>query len=173
MATLLELASHYEKRAHTALLVKLAKYSEQLLLDYLDQVPCVFAYRLADTEENQKRGRVGRLSGFRQGVRNPAFIPASLQAKSTSRSSKYYDLGRQAWRSWRRGAIVSVTAFWSVERQEFVDTPEQAGITAGKPFAAAPKEKPVVSAERKQRTAKREAAKRQREQTRNRRLLRS
>ncbi len=173
MTTLLQLASHYEKRGNAALLLKLAQYSESLLLDYLDQVPCIFAYRLADTEENQKRGRVGRLSGFRQGVRNPNFIPATLQATTTSRSTKYYDLGRQAWRSWRRGAIVSVTAFWSVELGEFVDTPEEAGITAGKPFAAAPKEKPAVSAERKQRTAKREADKRQREKTRNRRLLRS
>lgn len=173
MATLLELASHYEKRANAALLVRLAKYSEQLLLDYLDQVPCIFAYRLADNEENQKRGRVGRLSGFRQGVRNPAFIPAGLQAKTPGRSTKYYDLGRQAWRSWRRGAIVSVTAFWSAEQQQFVDTPEQAGIVAGKPFAAVPKENPTVSAARKQRTAKREADKRQREKTRNRRLLRS
>lgn len=173
MDTLLELARHYEKRSNTALLVRLAKYSERLLLDYLDQVPCIFAYRLADNEENQKRGRVGRLSGFRQGVRNPAFIPAALHAKSTSRSTKYYDLGRQAWRSWRRGAIVSVTAFWSVERQQFVDTPEEAGIVAGKPFAAAPKEKPTVSQARAARTAKREADKRQREKTRNRRLLRS
>jgi hypothetical protein len=172
MATLLHLATHYEKHGNTALLLKLAKYSEQLLVDYLDQVPCIFAYRYADNEENQRRNRVGRLSGFRQGVRNPNFIPAALQALTAGRSSRYYDLGRQAWRSWRRGNLISVTAFWSVERQEFVDTPEEAGIVAGKPFEAAPKEKPVVNVARAARTAKREAVKQQREKTRNRRLLR-
>lgn len=171
MSTLLQLASAYEKQGNAALLLKLAKYSEALLLSYLDQVPCIFAYRLADTEENQKRGRVGKLSGFRQGVRNPNFIPAGKQAKTKSRSTKYFDLGRQAWRSWKRGNVVSVTAFWSVERNEFVDTPEEAGIVAGKPFQAAPKAKPEVNKARAERTAKRETAKREREKIRNRRAL--
>jgi hypothetical protein len=174
MATVLQLAAHYEKTGNAALLLKLAAYSEELLIYYLNQVPCIFAFRLADNEANKKRGRVGKNSGFRQGVRNPNFIPDGSQAKTkNANSTRYYDLGKQHWRSWKRGNIISVTAFWSVAENKFVDTPEEAGIVAGKAFKAAPKEKPTLNPERASRTAKRETQKREREKVRTRRQLRT
>jgi len=171
--TLLQLANHYERTGQTARLLKLAKYSEKLLLYYLNQVPVIFAFRLADTEENRQRGRVGQNSGFRQGVRNPNYIPEEARAKSKSSSTRYYDMGRQAWRSWRPGNVISVTAFWSEAEQRFVDTPEQAGITAGKEFQARPRLDPVKNPARAERTAKREARKRERETIRNANRLRA
>lgn len=163
MVALLTLASHYERTGQTARMLKLAKYSEELLLYYLNQVPCIFAYRLADTESNRKRGIVGQNSGFRQGVRNPNFIPSGKQAKRKGNTTRYYDLGREAWRSWRRGNVISVTAFWSVELEKFVDTPEEAGIVRGKEFDAKPKREPKTNPAREARNAKREKAKRDRE----------
>ncbi|TGE08250.1 hypothetical protein [Hymenobacter fodinae] len=160
---LLRLADYYERRENEQKLLQLAKYSEKLLLYYLNQVPCVFAYRLADTPENRKRGRAGQLSGYRTGVRNPNFIPASKQAKTNGFGTRYYDEGRQNWRSWRSGNLVTVTAFWSVEQQRFVETPEEAGIVAGVEFKAKPLREPVVSQAKADRIAKREAAKRERE----------
>jgi len=145
VVALLTLASHYERTGQTARMLKLAKYSEELLLYYLNQVPCIFAYRLADTESNRKRGIVGQNSGFRQGVRNPNFIPSGKQAKRKGNTTRYYDLGREAWRSWRRGNVISVTAFWSVELEKFVDTPEEAGIVRGKEFDAKPKREPKTN----------------------------
>ncbi|MDF7810751.1 hypothetical protein [Hymenobacter sp. YC55] len=140
-----------------------------MLLYYLNQVPCVFAFRLADTKENRARGRVGQLSGFRTGVRNPNFIPSTQRAKSKSAGkTRYYDQGRQSWRSWRPGLLVSVTAFWSEELQAFVDTPQEAGILAGKEFEAKPAKEPKQDAKRAERAAKREAAKREREKIRKR-----
>jgi hypothetical protein len=115
---------------------------------------------------------VGRNSGFRQGVRNPEFIPAAKQAKTKANSSRYYDLGRQAWRSWRPGNVVSVTAFWSVWEGAFVDTPEAAGIVGQKPFGVIPMVEPVIDEAKAKRTEKREATKRAREQTRTKRALR-
>lgn len=173
MATVLQLAAQYEAAGDTARLLKLAKYSETLLIYYLNQVPCIFAFRRADTAANRKRGIVGQNSGFRQGVRNPAFIPNGEEAGTkTASSTKYYDQGRQAWRMWRRGNVISVTGFWSVADNTFVDTPELAGIVAGVPFQAAPKERPTLDPARKARTEKREAAKREREKVKTRRQLR-
>lgn len=173
MKTVLQLANSYEAAGDEARLLRLAKYSEQLLIYYLNQVPVIFAYRRADNKKNRARGIVGQNSGFRQGVRNPAFIPDGLEAKTQqANSSKYFDLGRQAWRMWRKGNVISVTAFWSVAENKFVDTPEEAGIVAGKPFTAAPKERPTINPQRAARTAKREAVKREREKVRTRRQLR-
>lgn len=168
---LLQLANHYEATGQTARLLRLAQYSEQLLREYLDQVPVIFAYRRADNPENQRRGIVGQNSGFRQGVRNPNFIPAEHRARTKGTSTKYYDLGRQAWRSWRPGNVITVTAFWSVEEGKYVDTPEEAGIVEGAPFTAAPLLSPKVNEARIKRNATREATRKEREKTAVRRAL--
>lgn len=169
---LLQLAGKLEAAGQTARLAKLGAYSEAELRKYLDIAPVIFAYRLANNPENKRRGRVGRNSGFRQGVRNPEFIPAAKQAKTKGNSTRYYDLGRQAWRSWRAGNVVSVTAFWSVFEGAFVDSPEAAGIAGQKPFGVIPMTEPVIDEAKQQRTASREATKRSREQTRTTRALR-
>jgi hypothetical protein len=163
MSQLLKLATQFEAAGQSAQLLKLGQYSEAQLRHYLDQVPCIFGYRYADNPVNRKRKRVGRSSGFRQGVRNPNFIPAEKHAATKGTSTKYYDLGRQAWRMWRAGHIITVTAFWSVELLQFVDTPEEAGIVGGKPFSAAPAEEPTINTARAARTAKREATKNRRD----------
>ncbi len=169
---LLRLANKLAASGQTARLAKLGAYSEAELRKYLDVAPCIFAYRLADNPENERRGRAGRNSGFRQGVRNPEFIPAGKQAKTKSTSTRYYDLGRQAWRSWRAGNVVSVTAFWSVFENAYVDTPEAAGLQGQKPFGVVPMTEPKIDDARAKRTEKREATKRQRETTRTTRALR-
>lgn len=169
---LLKLAGKLEATGQTARLAKLGAYSEAELRKYLDIAPVIFAYRLADNEANRKRGRAGRNSGFRQGVRNPEFIPAGKQARTKGTSTRYYDLGRQAWRSWRSGNVVSVTAFWSVFENAFVDSPEAAGVAGQKPFGVVPMTEPVIDKEKEKRTAKREATKRARETTRTTRALR-
>ena len=169
---LLRLANKLEAAGQTARLAKLGSYSETELRKYLDIAPCIFAYRLADNPANKRRGRAGRNSGFRQGVRNPAFIPTAKQAKTTGTSTRYYDLGRQAWRMWRRGNVVSVTAFWSVFDGAFVDSPEAAGLAGQKPFGVIPMSEPVIDEAKAKRTAAREATKRSREQTRTTRALR-
>ncbi|MDO7846488.1 hypothetical protein Q5H92_08975 [Hymenobacter sp. M29] len=169
---LLQLANKLEAAGQTARLAKLGAYSEAELRTYLDLVPCIFAYRRADNEANRRSGRVGRNSGFRQGVRNPAFIPAEKQAKTKSNSTRYYDLGRQDWRSWRAGNVVSVTAFWSVFGNEYVDTPEAAGLQGQKPFGIVPMTEPKLDPARAARTAGRTATKTRREQTSTKRALR-
>lgn len=169
---LLQLANKLEAAGQMARLAKLGAYSEAELRKYLDLVPCIFAYRRADNDANRRSGRVGRNSGFRQGVRNPAFIPAEKQAKTKGNSTRYYDLGRQAWRSWRAGNVVSVTAFWSVFGNEYVDTPEAAGLQGQKPFGPVPMTEPQLNPERAARTAPRTATKTKREQTSTKRALR-
>jgi hypothetical protein len=169
------LAKAAAKRGDKVLLAKLAKYSEQLLIFYLNQVPCIFQFQLADTPDNRRRKRVGRMSGFRQGVRNLNYVPEDKHpaSQSTRRSTRYYDLGRQDWRSWQSGKIVSVTAFWSEADGAFVDTPELAGIVKGKEFTSKPASKPQLNPGRAARNAKREAAKREREQIRSKGRLKS
>ena len=165
---LLRLAADAQRRGDKALLVKLAAYSERQLIYYLNQVPVIFQFRLADTADNRRRKRVGRVSGFGQGVRNLNYVPeAQHPATKSSRSTRYYDLGRQNWRSWKSGNIISVTAFWSEADGAFVDTPELAGITKGKEFSTKPATKPVLNPGRSDRAAKRETAKREREKIRN------
>ncbi len=165
---LVKLAVLAEKRKDARLYAKLAKFSEALLIFYLNQVPCIFQYRLANTPDNRRRKRVGKMSGYRQGVRNLNYVPAGQHpASTTKRSTRYYDLGRQNWRAWASGNVVSVTAFWSDADQAFVDTPELAGIVKGKPFSSKPATKPELNPGRAARTAKREAAKRERETIRN------
>jgi hypothetical protein len=163
------LIEQVEARGDVAELVRLAAYSESLFVDYTNQVPVIFAYKRADNEENQRRGIVGQNSGYRQGVRNQNYVPAEHHAGTASAEPvgstiTYYDLGRQAWRSYRRGNLISISAFWSEELQQFVDTPEEAGITRGLPFQASPQNsRPAVDEARASRTAGREAGRRQRE----------
>lgn len=170
---LVKLAVLAEKRQDKRLYAKLAKFSEALLLFYLNQVPCIFQYRLANTPDNKRRKRAGKMSGYRQGVRNLNYVPKTQHpATKSSGSTRYYDLGRQDWRAWASGNIVSVTAFWSEADQAFVDTPELAGIVAGKPYTSKPATKPELNPGRAARNAKREAAKRERETIRNKNRLR-
>lgn len=155
---LLRLANKLEATGQTVRLAKLGSYSESELRKYLDIAPVIFAYRLASNDENKRRGRVGRSSGFRQGVRNPEFIPAGKQARTKSNSTRYYDLTKQAWRMWKPGNVVSVTAFWSVFEGAFVDSPEAAGLAGQKPFGVVPMSEPVYDAARADRSAARDAA---------------
>jgi hypothetical protein len=165
-----EVARASLRRNRPTELVRLARYSEQQLLYYANQVPVIFAFRYADNAENQRRGRVGGSSGFRQGVRNLNFVPDGQHPKRRGRplglSIRYYDMGRQAWRSFRRGNLVSISAFWSVALQRFVDTPEQAGIERGKEFEAAPNAVPQVSEARQARSQARQQRKQEERQFR-------
>lgn len=141
----LQLVAQVAARADSAEWLALAAYSEAQFVYYANQVPVIFAYQRADNPENQARGIVGQNSGFRQGVRNLNYVPAGQHpagggsAQPLGQAIKYYDLGRQQWRSYRRGNLLTISAFWSEDEGRFVDTPEQAGIARGVPFQAAPR----------------------------------
>ncbi len=131
--------------ADAAQLLRLAAYSESQFVYYANQVPVIFAYQLAHNAENERRGIAGRNSGYRQGVRNLNYVPSGQHpagggsAQPVGSTIKYYDLGRQKWRSYRKGNLLTISAFWSEELGRFVDTPEEAGITRGVPFQSAPR----------------------------------
>jgi hypothetical protein len=156
-------------RRNAALQVRLARYSEALFVFYANQVPVIFAYAYADNEENRTRGRVGRNSGFRKGVRNQNYVPAGQHAGSPSETPtgatvRYYDLGRQKWRSYRRGNLLSISAFWSEAEQRFVDTPAEAGIEEGPAFGATPRNgKATINEARAARSEQRQATQKQRD----------
>lgn len=139
-----QLAAQVAARADAAELVRLAAYSEAQFVYYANQVPVIFAFQLAHNSENERRGIAGRNSGFRQGVRNLNYVPAGQHpaggsARPLGSTIKYYDLGRQRWRSYRKGNLLTISAFWSEELGRFVDTPEEAGITRGVPFQSTPR----------------------------------
>lgn len=166
MLTLAKIAEAYA-RGDSKELLRLAAYSESQFLFYTNQVPVIFAFVYADNAKNKELKRVGRSAGFRQGVRNLNFVPAAQHpATPGSRDARparvYYDLGRQQWRSFRKGNLRSITAFWSVELGRFVDTPEEAGIERGKEFEAAPDRPAEINEARAARTARRAAAKKTR-----------
>lgn len=165
-----ELVAQVAARADAAELLRLAAYSESQFVYYANQVPVIFAFKLADNAENKRRGIAGSNSGFRQGVRNLNYVPAGQHpagggsAQPVSSTIKYYDKGRQKWRSYRKGNLLTISAFWSEELQAFVDTPEEAGIVRGVPFDAAPRNgKPQVDAARAARSEARQQARRGRE----------
>ena len=155
-----KLAAAAVARANPRELVRLAAYSESQFVYYANQVPVIFQFVYADNAENKKKKRVGRSSGFRQGVRNLNFVPAAQHPSTPgSREARparvYYDLGRQQWRSFRKGNLRAISAFWSVALARFVDTPEEAGIERGKEFEAAPDRPAEINEARASRTAKR------------------
>ncbi len=166
------LAVRFEQAVATGtrrLAVALARYSEEQFLYYAALVPVIFQFTYADTPANQKRKRVGRVSGFRQGVRNLVFVPTNKQPDSPQERRKqvtYYDMGRANWRAFRRGNFINISAFWSESEGRFVDTPELAGITPGADFTPARESTPATDGTRETRTAAREAAKKQRERER-------
>lgn len=165
----LRLIEQVVARADAAELVRLAAYSEALFVYYANQVPVIFAYARADNDENQARGIVGQNSGFRQGVRNLNYVPAAQHpaggsAEPLGMTIRYYDLGRQQWRSYRKGNLLTISAFWSEDEQRFVDTPEQAGIARGIPFVSSPRNGAAsIDEARAARSAARQARQRQRE----------
>ncbi len=73
----LALAAAAVARANPRELLRLAAYSESQFVYYANQVPVIFQFVYADNEENKRKKRVGRSSGFRQGVRNLNFVPAA------------------------------------------------------------------------------------------------
>ena len=168
----LQLVAQVEARGSAAEWLRLAAYSEQQFVYYANQVPVIFAYRLADNPENKRRGIAGRNSGFRQGVRNLNYVPAAKHpagggAQPLGSTIRYYDLGRQNWRSYRKGNLLTISAFWSEAEGRFVDTPEEAGIARGVPFQSAPSRgTPVVDEARAARTESRQQQRRSREQDR-------
>ncbi len=167
----LKLAAEAVARANPRELLRLAAYSESQFVYYANQVPVIFQFVYADNAENKRKKRVGKSSGFRQGVRNLNFVPAAQHpATPGSRDARparvYYDLGRQQWRSFRRGNLRTISAFWSVELGRFVDTPEEAGIARGKEFDAAPDSPAEINEARATRTAKRAEQRKGREQAR-------
>jgi len=140
----LQLVAQVEARADAAEWLRLAAYSEALFVYYANQVPVIFAFKRADNEQNRALGIAGQNSGHRQGVRNLNYVPAGQHPAAVSAAPlggtiRYYDLGRQKWRSYRKGNLISISAFWSEAEQRFVDTPEQAGIAEGEPFQSAPR----------------------------------
>jgi hypothetical protein len=170
-----QLAAQVVARGDTAEMLRLAAYSESQFVYYANQVPVIFAYKLADNDENRRRGIAGRNSGFRQGVRNLNYVPAGQHpagggsAQPLGSTIRYYDKGRQKWRSYRKGNLLTITAFWSEELQTYVDTPEEAGIARGVPFEAAPRgSKPQVDEARAARSEARAQARRGREADRER-----
>jgi hypothetical protein len=140
-----QLAAQVAARADAVEMLRLAAYSEAQFVYYANQVPVIFAYQLARNPENERRGIAGRNSGFRQGVRNLNYVPAGQHpagggsTQPLGQTIKYYDLGRQKWRSYRKGNLLTISAFWSEELGRFVDTPEEAGIARGQPFQSAPR----------------------------------
>ena len=93
--------------------------------------PIIFTYKYAKNEENKRKGRSGRIAGFRQGTTNLQFVPSSKhpRTRNTDRKTRrYFDLGRKNWRSFRASEndSISITAFWSESKGEFVDTAEEA-----------------------------------------------
>ena len=168
-----QLAAQVAARADAAEMLRLAAYSESQFVYYANQAPVIFAYKLADNAENRRRGIAGRNSGFRQGVRNLNYVPAGQHpagggsAQPMGSTIKYYDKGRQKWRSYRKGNLLTISAFWSEEAQAFVGTPEEAGLVRGVPFESAPRgSKPQVDAARAARSDARQVARRAREQER-------
>jgi hypothetical protein len=165
----LQLVAQVAARGDAAEWVRLAAYSEAQFVYYANQVPVIFAYARADNEENRARGIVGQNSGFRQGVRNLNYVPAGQHPAQGSEqplghSVRYYDMGRQRWRSYRKGNLLSISAFWSEAEQRFVDTPEQAGIARGVPFESAPRNGAAqINEARQQRSEARQARQRSRE----------
>lgn len=156
----LKLATEAVARADARELLRLAAYSESQFVYYANQVPVIFQFVYANNEKNKNLKRVGKSSGFRQGVRNLNFVPAAQHpATPGSREARparvYYDLGRQQWRSFRKGNLRAISAFWSVAEARFVDTPEAAGIARGKEFDASPDRPAEINETRAARTAKR------------------
>jgi hypothetical protein len=168
----LQLIEQVAARGSAAEMVRLAAYSEAMFVYYANQVPVIFAYRLASNDANKRRGIAGRNSGFRQGVRNLNYVPAAKHpaegsAQPLGSTIRYYDKGRQAWRSYRKGNLLTISAFWSEDEQKYVDTPEEAGIARGVPFQAAPRDSaPIVDEARAARTESRQQQRRAREQER-------
>jgi hypothetical protein len=163
-----QLVAQVAQRADAAEWLRLAAYSEAQFVYYANQVPVIFAYKRADNAENKARGIAGQNSGYRQGVRNLNYVPAADHpggrgAQPFGRTIRYYDKGRQAWRSYRKGNLLTISAFWSEELQQFVDTPEEAGIARGKPFESSPRN---GAATRDEARAERSAARQQRQRSR-------
>ncbi|MGI4834626.1 MAG: hypothetical protein ACRYFK_14315 [Janthinobacterium lividum] len=165
----LQLIQQVAARGEASELLRLAAYSEAQFVYYANQVPVIFAYQLADNAANQARGIAGQNSGYRQGVRNLNYVPAGqhpaeASAEPLGLSIRYYDLGRGRWRSYRRGNLLSISAFWSEALGRFVDTPEEAGIARGVPFQSTPRNGAAsISEARAARTEARQQARRQRE----------
>lgn len=164
----LQLVAQVVARGDAAELVRLAAYSEAQFVYYANQVPVIFSFSRADNPENQARGIVGQNSGYRQGVRNLNYVPAaqhpaSSEAEPQGQTIRYYDIGRQKWRSYRKGNLLTISAFWSEDEQRFVDTPEQAGIARGVPFQATPRNgAATIDEARQQRSEARKARQRER-----------
>jgi hypothetical protein len=163
-----QLVAQVEARADAAEWLRLAAYSEAQFVYYANQVPVIFAYKRANNPDNKARGIAGQNSGFRQGVRNLNYVPASDHPASGSAAPvgltiRYYDKGRQAWRSYRKGNLLTISAFWSEDEQRFVDTPEEAGIARGVPFESTPRN---GAAQRDEGRAERSAARQLRQRGR-------
>jgi hypothetical protein len=164
----LKLVAQVEARADSAEWLRLAAYSERQFVYYANQVPVIFAYKRAANAENKARGIAGQNSGFRQGVRNLNYVPAGdhpagASAEPAGLTIRYYDKGRQAWRSYRKGNLLTISAFWSEDEQRFVDTPEEAGIARGVPFESTPRN---GAAQRDEGRAARSEARQQRQRGR-------
>ena len=128
----------------------------------------IIQFRYSDTAENRELGRVGKVSGFRQATMDLRYVPANRQPRGRSSNTtavRYYDLGRDGWRSIRKDYNVQVTisAFWDPESGEFVGSPEEAQIpvSAGGPVFGPTQgiQAPATDGKRETRTIRRDADK--------------
>lgn len=113
-------------------------FSEQTKIDLFSefknlilQGKITFGYQYCDNEENRLRGRVNKFSGFRTGTQKFKLIPDNKRPKSESEEQtclRYYDFGRENWRSHKKDLFVVATSFWSETENKWYDAPEKAGF---------------------------------------------
>lgn len=103
--------------------------------DYARHTSVIFLYQYCDNEENRLRGRVNQVAGWRVGTINFSRIPANQrprQRKPADDLTRYYDLGRYGWRSFRDNCFIVISAFLNKKTKQWVDTPEEAGLSPNK-----------------------------------------
>lgn len=108
--------------------VLLKEFSKLIL-----QGKVTFLYLYCDRHENRIRGRVRSSAGFRTGTQRLKIIPNNKWPKSRSKNRtalRYYDFGREGWRSFRKDSFIVATSFWDAREEKWKDNPYDAGFTS-------------------------------------------
>lgn len=115
---------------------RINKYLLREFQDYARHTSVIIMYKYCDNAENRLRGRVNTLAGSRIGTIDFSIIPDN-RIPNTHRPienlTRYYDLNRADWRSFRDNMFIVITAFFNKKTKEYVDTPEEAGLRRNKP----------------------------------------